>query len=68
MTRQRFLGGRFEARVAIAAQFGVCSAIWFPQVWAGEPDFAKTVMRVDWVRIGPVLPAAGLQGQDRRPE
>jgi beta-glucanase (GH16 family) len=169
MTRQRFLGGRFEARVAIAARFGVCSAmwtyfheslpglpernheidiefpgrehinappsfrhvafttwtglvngqsttafralsgddadfrilrfdwyppingsggrvdfymddqllytalenvpsepaplwlgVWFPQVWAGQPDFVKAVMRVDWVRIAPVA--------DRRPD
>ena len=28
MTAQRYLGGRFEARVKIAAEFGVCSAMW----------------------------------------
>ena len=24
---------------------------WFPQWWAGEPEFAEGVMEVDWVRI-----------------
>jgi hypothetical protein len=28
--------------------------VWFPQVWAGEPDFDETNMRVDWVRISPL--------------
>jgi glycosyl hydrolase family 16 len=28
VTRQRFLGGRFEARIAIAKELGVCSAMW----------------------------------------
>jgi beta-glucanase (GH16 family) len=28
MTRQRFLGGRFEARVRMITKLGVCSAMW----------------------------------------
>ena len=28
--------------------------VWFPQQWAGTPDFEEAEMVLDWVRIGPL--------------
>ena len=28
--------------------------VWFPQVWAGDPNFTIADMLVDWVRITPL--------------
>ena len=52
----RFLGTQTDTVPSRAGNLWL--GLWFPEKWAGIPDFDTTQMRVDWVKLTPFAKAA----------